>query len=646
MSASPIERADALLRSVFGFDSYRSYQREIVEATLEGKDVLAVLPTGGGKSLCYQLPALVLDSLVLVVSPLIALMRDQLASLTELGVPAVVLNSSLDNEEYRLAAERVRSGEAKLLYAAPEALASGRLVSVLASRPPCRIVVDEAHCISQWGHDFRPDYRRIAELRLRFPDAAVLAVTATATTRVRSDILESLALRSPAVFVSSFDRPALKLLVQPKTDAKRKLLSFVSEREAGGGSGIVYCLSRKSAEDIADLLSSHGVSALPYHAGLEKEVRDANQEAFIRDDVRAIAATVAFGMGIDKPDVRWIVHWDLPKDLEGYYQEIGRAGRDGLGADCLLLYGRGDLLKLKRFLELEENEIEDYRNEDASDAATSEVAAGALERLEKMAAYAETEGCRRAFILSHFGERYVKTNCGACDNCLRDPADLIDLTIPAQKFISCVIRLGNRFGAAHATDVLLGANTEKIERYGHGSLSVYGIGTELNRAGWMELARRLVASGYLKSEPPYGVLVAASKARSFFAGGVFMTRPIEGIKGGSKALQGVYEKSGTTARRAGKTRGARTAAGTVVEADASPADIELFEKLRSLRKRLADETGVPPYVVFPDRTLRELVRRKPRSTEDLEGVFGVGAHKAKHYGAAFVKEIRTWVDER
>ena len=323
---------------------------DIIAAALGGVDVLAVLPTGGGKSLCYQLPALVLDSLTLVVSPLIALMHDQSSALKEYGIPAVVLNSTLDADEYREAADRVRSGEAKLLYVAPEALASARLSSVLADHPPCLIVVDEAHCISQWGHDFRPDYRRIADLRGRFPKATCLAVTATATGRVREDIQLNLKLKDPAVFVSSFDRPALKLTVQPKADSKRRLLEFVRARK--GSSGIVYCLSRKSAEELADLLKTAGVRARPYHAGLSKEEREANQEAFIRDDVDAICATIAFGMGIDKPDVRWIVHWDLPKDLEGYYQEIGRAGRDGAEAECLLLYGRGDLIKLKRFLDL------------------------------------------------------------------------------------------------------------------------------------------------------------------------------------------------------------------------------------------------------------------------------------------------------
>ncbi len=602
-----MDRADALLREVFGFDSYRPYQREIIDAALSGRDVLAVLPTGGGKSLCYQLPALVLEGLTLVVSPLIALMKDQLSALEELGVEAAVLNSSLDAEAYARAAERVRSGTVKLLYAAPEAIASGRLSAVLAARPPVLLVVDEAHCISQWGHDFRPDYRRIAELRERFPDASCLAVTATATDRVREDILRSLRMREAALFVSSFDRPGLTLKVEPKSDAKRKLLSFVRSRK--GSSGIVYCLSRKSAEELADILRKENVRALPYHAGLAKEERDANQEAFIRDDADVVCATIAFGMGIDKPDVRWVVHWDLPKDLEGYYQEIGRAGRDGGAAECLLFYSRGDLIKLKRFLDLDEAD-------EGGDV-------GALERLEKMAAYAETETCRRAFILSHFGERYGKENCGACDNCLRDPADLRDYTIEAQKFLSCVVRLGGRFGATQAVDVLLGAKTEKVARYGHAELSVYGIGTELKREGWLELSRRLAAAGFVESVPPYGVLAPTEKTRAFFKNGErFRSRPIEISRTAARSAKGPERNI------------------PLGEAEA------LFEALRELRKRLADQAGVPPYVVFPDRTLREFARLKPRSSEDLEGVFGVGAHKAERYGAAFVARIREWAEER
>jgi len=629
-----IERADGLLKTVFGFDSYRPYQREIVASVLSGSDTLAVLPTGGGKSLCYQLPALVLDGLTLVVSPLIALMSDQLSALLELGVSAAVLNSTLDPDEYRSTAEQVRSGRVRILYAAPEALASGRLISVLEDRAPGLIVVDEAHCISQWGHDFRPDYRRIADLRVRFPEAGVLAVTATATERVRADIEANLRMREPARFVSSFDRPALNLIVQPKTDSKRRLLDFVAARP--DSSGIVYCLSRKSAEDIADLLRSRGVSALPYHAGLAKETREANQRAFIRDDVRVIAATVAFGMGIDKPDVRWIVHWDLPKDLEGYYQEIGRAGRDGLPADCLLLYGRGDVLKLKRFLDQDEA----ASGEDEFEGDGYRPGLGARERLELMAAYAETEACRRSFLLSHFGEEYGRDNCGACDNCLRDPAELQDYTVAAQKFLSCVVRLGGRFGASHATDVLLGSESEKVLKYGHASLSTYGIGRELGRAAWMELARRLVASGYLESVPPYGVLAPTEKTRGFFARKErFATRPLETGKAGRSA------KSAGGGRSAGSRFAWGAGKDGAGDAGAAAPDSALFEALRALRKRIADEAGVPPYVVFPDRTLRELARLKPGSVEDLEGVFGVGAHKAERYGPAFTAEIRKFRSE-
>lgn len=600
-----LRKAEVELRRVFGFEDFKPYQREIVESVLEGRDTLAVLPTGGGKSLCYQLPALVLEDLVLVISPLIALMSDQLASLRALGVQAEQLNSSLSPEEYEAASRRVRSGNVRLLYAAPEALSSGRLPALLAGRPPVRVVVDEAHCISQWGHDFRPDYRRIAELRRRFPGVPCLAVTATATDRVRSDIMENLELRDPAVFVSSFDRPGLKLMVEPKVDAKRRLVRFVRSR--GEGAGIVYCLSRRSSEDLAELLSGEGFKSLPYHAGLDAATREANQRAFIHDDVQAICATVAFGMGIDKSDVRWIVHWDLPKDLESYYQEIGRAGRDGQEADCLLLYSRGDLVKLKRFLG------------DNGDP-------GAEERLKAMADYAQTASCRRRFLLAHFGESYGKENCGRCDNCLKGPEEAEDLTVPAQKLLSCVVRLGGRFGAAHAADVLIGSNSERVTARGHDNLSVYGVGRELSKAGWMEMARRLVDEGYLESVPPYGVLKATAKARAFFKGGVFFGPPLP----------------------SGKTRLVKKVAGgpSPSGADArAGSDGGLFDALRRLRKEVADRSGVPPYVVFSDRTLRELAARTPRSVEDLENVFGIGVYKADRYGPEFVREIRRYVEE-
>ncbi len=604
----PLRKAEGELKRVFGFDGFKPLQREIIQAVLEGRDALAVLPTGGGKSLCYQLPALVLEGLVLVVSPLIALMSDQLDSLRALGIEAEQLNSALSPEEYSAAYGRVLDGRVRLLYAAPESLSSARIAAILERRPPVRIVVDEAHCISRWGHDFRPEYRRIAELRRRFPGAPCLAVTATATDKVRADILGNLELRNPAVFVSSFDRPALRLLVEPKTDGKTRLERFVRAR--GEGSGIVYCLSRKSSELLAAALSAHGIRALPYHAGLDSETRKAHQRAFIRDDVQVICATVAFGMGIDKSDVRWIVHWDLPKDLESYYQEIGRAGRDGLPADCLLLYSRGDLMKLRRFLEVEENPE-------------------AAERLQIMADYAETSSCRRRFLLARFGEEYGKENCGGCDNCLRGPEELEDLTVPAQKLLSCVARLGSRYGAAYAADVLQGSESEKVLGRGHGNLSVYGIGRELDKTGWMDLARRLAAAGYLESVPPYGVLRLTARGRGFFKGGTFLGPSLPRGKGRGRAAAGGRPDSREENPDGSRVRGTDG----------------LFEALRRLRKAVADRTGVPPYVVFSDRTLRELALRKPRSVEDIEGVFGIGAHKADTYGPEFVRTIRGYLEE-
>lgn len=592
-----------LLKSTFGHDSFRPLQREIMEATLEGRDVLAILPTGAGKSLCYQLPALAREGLTVVVSPLIALMKDQVDQLCASGVAATFLNSSLGGQEAAQRLAGLRDGGYKLLYVAPERLMASDFLPSLRAWGVGALAVDEAHCISEWGHDFRPEYRRLREVRQFLPELPVVALTATATPRVREDIISQLELRDPAVFLASFNRPNLSYQIQPKVRAPQQVLEFLRSRPED--SGIIYCQSRKRAEEMAELLKANGIAAAPYHAGLETGERSANQEAFLRDSVRVVCATVAFGMGINKPDVRFVIHVDLPKNLEGYYQETGRAGRDGLPADCLLLFARGDVVKYQRFID------------EVPDEAAREVARAQLLR---MADFAEGDACRRVGLLGYFGERWAGENCGGCDNCLA-PRESWDATLEAQKLLSCALRVrqASRFdvGLKHLVDILTGSRSEKVMRWGHAGLSTYGIGGEHSTAHWMEIGRQLVRRGLLvQSEGGFPTVAVSADGL-----GVLKDRsPVH------------------LSRLLAVEKPARPRSGDL------PCDAGLFEVLRARRKELADAAGVPPYVVFSDVTLRHLAREYPTTPTAFLGIPGVGERKLTDYGGAFMAEITAWLE--
>lgn len=603
-----MDRLLRTLKDTFGYSAFRPLQREIIEASLAGRDVFALLPTGGGKSMCFQLPAQLRDGLTLVVSPLIALMKDQVDQLEELGVAATFLNSSLSAAESRARLAGLHRGRYRLLYAAPERLMLSGWEENLRNWNVRCIAIDEAHCISEWGHDFRPEYRQLAELRDSLPEVPVMALTATATERVRRDIVERLKLRDPATFIASFNRPNLTYRVVPKDQPQRQLIEFVRKRS--GESGIVYCASRAAAERTAEALAGRGFRARPYHAGLDAETRHANQESFLRDETQIICATIAFGMGINKPNVRWIVHYDLPKNLEGYYQETGRAGRDGLPAECLLLYSAGDVAKQLHFID----QMRDPHEQQV-----------ARRQLDTMLHYAESAGCRRREVLAYFGETYPEDNCGACDNCL-EPRETYDGTIHAQKFLSCIVRIeragGFRVGMNHIIEVLTGADTERIRRWRHDQLSTYGIGTELTRREWAGVARELLRLGLIAvDEGQYATLgltaegAAALRERRRLT----LTRPM------------ALPERGREKRRRMRRRGE-------IECDEI-----LFEELRKLRKSIADERGVPAYVIFGDVTLREMAREYPTDLDALRRISGVGEKKLREYGALFAATIAEYV---
>ncbi len=587
-----------ILKNTFGYDSFRPLQDKVIENVLNKRDSLAVMPTGGGKSLCYQIPALIFEGLTVVVSPLIALMKDQVEQMHAVGVPALFLNSTLSPDAYQQNMEYVRRSQTKLLYLAPESLLTPRILELIASVKVDCFTIDEAHCISEWGHDFRPEYRQLVDVRRRFPDAVCLALTATATKRVRADIKTSLGFSASNEFIGSFNRDNLYIEVTPKSDPAIQTANFLKRFK--DQSGIIYCFSRKQVDELTETLTRKGHSVRAYHAGLEDEQRHRNQEAFIRDDVQIIVATIAFGMGINKPNVRFVIHYDLPKSIESYYQEIGRAGRDGLPAHCLLLYSYSDVAKLKYFIEQKEGEERRV----------------ASKHLDAIVRYAEEQViCRRHPLLTYFGEDYTVQNCKNCDNCNAEAPILEDITVPAQKFLSCVKRTGERFGAGHVVDVLLGSKKEKVLRFEHDKLSTYGIGLELNQKQWMHLARQLAQQNYLEQEGEFHTLKLSPMA-------------VEALRNRTPILGQLQEVEERAPQKANKA-----------ELEYNHA---LFAILRARRKELADEAGVPPYVVFSDRTLVEMSAYTPLTPESLLNINGIGQVKARQYGETFLDLIQQY----
>ena len=590
------------LKRHFGHDQFRPLQQEIVQDALAGEDVFVLMPTGGGKSLCFQLPALMRDGLTIVVSPLIALMKDQVDALQTSGIPATYLNSTLDREEAKARWRGLHRGEYRMLYVAPERLMLDTFLERALNWNIAQFAIDEAHCISEWGHDFRPEYRELKKLRKHLPDVPLMALTATATERVRADVIKQLELRDPRFYVASFNRPNLTYRVVPKTAPYEQLLAFIRSRP--NDSGIVYCASRKSTESLARNLNEDGVSAKPYHAGLTNVERTKHQDAFLRDDVRVITATIAFGMGINKPNVRFVVHYDLPKNLESYYQETGRAGRDGLPSECILLFRPSDVAKQLHFI----------------DEKSEKEARIARAQLQQMVHYAETRECRRGVLLEYFGEKFLPRSCESCDNCLQ-PRETFDGTVHAQKFLSCVYRIHARhgfgFGLGHVVDVLRGADTEAIRQRDHNELSTYGIGGELKRGEWQAIGRELLRLGLVQCAP-----------------GKFATLSLTpvGVEALRKRTPIVLTKQIDIAEKAARRR-----PGTI------ECDEALFERLRSRRRKLADERNVPAYVVFSDVSLREMARSYPTNANEFRRVPGVGEQKLKDFAELFLSEIRSYL---
>ena len=608
--ATPPDAGDLrrLLKQHFGYDEFRPRQEAIIANALAGRHGLVIIPTGGGKSLCYQLPAMAMGGLTLVVSPLIALMKDQVDALRANGVPAAFINSTLSFDELGRVQQAALAGGLRILYAAPERVSTPGFRRFLESLRVGLIAIDEAHCISEWGHDFRPDYRNLAELRSRFPDTPVMALTATATERVREDITAQLRLGDCPRFISSFDRANLTYSVRPKQRAFRRLVELLDERR--GESAIIYCFSRRETERLADQLTAGGHPALAYHAGLEPETRRRAQERFIDGEVPIVAATIAFGMGIDKPDIRLVVHYSLPKSIEGYYQETGRAGRDGQPSDCVLFFSQGDRSKQEYF-------IQQIGDDAARDVAERQ--------LNQVVEYGRLRTCRRKYLLAYFGEAMEGESCGRCDSCLGEYRS-VDVTQPAKKILSAVIRTGEQFGIGYVNRVLLGSRDKRIGKFGHDQLSVYNIVDDYDRNGLRSIAEMLAEHGLLaKEEGSLGVMRVTPEGRAWLRGG--QSLKIE-VRADDSAPQG--------------TRRGDESAGRRKESGAAGYDQALFEKLRALRRRLAEEQGVPAFVVFGDTALRGLAAARPTTPNAMLQVSGVGPAKLQKYGEPFLATIREY----